>query len=285
MAERKTKTAGKNYQIGLVGVGFVGGAVRKYFESKKYKIYLYDKYKKLGSPEEVNEADVVFVATPTPFLAKGGFDGSSVEAAIKLLKAPKIVVVKSSVVPGFTDSLQKKYPRHKILFNPEFLREVSAYEDFIHPDRQIIGVTARSTDAADIVMRLLPKAPYQAVMQAAEAEMVKYMANSFLALKVVFANEFFDICGSLNIDYRPVKEAVVKDGRIGNSHFDVFLDSYRGYGGSCFPKDVNAIIQLAASKKAKPDLLLAMRGINRGLLKSSGLTEEHFLKNRHKKKH
>ncbi|MDO8663310.1 MAG: UDP-glucose 6-dehydrogenase, partial [Candidatus Wildermuthbacteria bacterium] len=100
----------------------------------------------------------------------------------------------------------------------------------------------------------------------------------------VFANEFYDISKKLGADYKLVKEAVVKDPRIGDSHFDIHHGNYRGYGGSCFPKDINAIIELASSRKIKTDLLKAMREINKKYLKQSGLTEEYFLKNLHKKK-
>lgn len=270
-------------KVGIIGVGFVGGALADYFKTRPVELFLYDKYKKIGSPEQVSRAEIIFVATPTPFLPSGGFDLSLVEDAIQNIAGNKTVVIKSSVVPGSTEKLQKKFPRHKILFSPEFLREVSAFEDMIHPDRQLMGYTASSRSIAAAALKLLPRAPYEKIMPAGEAEMVKYMANAFLALKVVFGNEFCGLCEKLGIDYDEVRRAVVKDPRIGDSHFDVAHGGYRGYGGSCFPKDVNAIIQLAAERKAPLPLLEGMRKINRRLLKSSGLNEIYFLKNKHKK--
>ncbi|MCL5774868.1 MAG: hypothetical protein M1333_01495 [Patescibacteria group bacterium] len=265
-------------------MGYVGGAVRKYFESKSIKPLLYDKFKLIGSIDEVNKAEVVFICTPTPYDPKRGFDLSAVENAIQILKKDKIVIIKSTVLPGTTQALQKKYPRHKILFNPEFLREATADDDMAHPDRQILGVTKKSVSLAPKIMSLLPKAPYQKIMPALEAEVVKYMANAFLALKVVYANEFYDICKALKANYNLVKEAVVQDPRIADSHFDIWHGNYRGYGGSCFPKDVNAIIQLAQNRKIKAELLKAMRDINRKYLKQSGLSEEHFLRDHHKRR-
>lgn len=273
-----------NQKIGIIGVGFVGGAVKKYFLSKGAKLLLYDKFKSLGSVNDINQADVIFVCVPTPYHPKKGFDDSAVVNAIKILRSPKIVVIKSSVIPGTTEGLQKKFPQHKILFNPEFLREKSAYQDMIHPDRQIIGTTKKSRAVARQIMKLLPKANYQKIMPAREAEVVKYMANSFLALRVAFANEFYDIARSLGANYEIVKEAVGHDPRIGHSHFDIFHNGYRGYGGSCLPKDVNAIIELMESKKMKPELLKVMRNINRKYLRQSGLSEEYFLKNHHKQR-
>jgi len=270
-------------KIGILGLGFVGSAMEKYFASKKIKTNKYDKYKKIGSIEEVNRSEVVFICVPTPYKPENGFDLSMVEEAISYLSPGKIVVIKSTVLPGSTEKLQKKFPRHKLLFNPEFLREVSAAYDMANPDRQIVGYNKQSKGVAKKVLKILPKSPYMAIMPSKEAEVVKYMANSFLALKVVFANEFYNICQKLGADYKKVKEAVVKDPRIGDSHFDIHHGNYRGYGGSCFPKDVNAIIQLANSKKIKTELLKVMREINRKYLKQSGLKEDHFLNNHHKK--
>jgi len=204
--------------------------------------------------------------------------------AIEILKRPKTIIIKSSVIPGTIEALQKKYPRHKFLFNPEFLREVSAYEDFVNPDRQIVGYTNKSKKVAKNILKILPKAPYAKIVPAKTAETVKYMANSFLALKVVFANEFYGLCKSLNIDYNLVRQAVGEDKRIGHSHFVIDHQGYRGYGGSCFPKDVNAIIQLAKKRGLDFTLLESMRKINRLLLKNSGLSEQYFLKELHKRK-
>ena len=269
-------------KIGIMGLGYVGGATCKFLESKKIKVYKYDKYKKIGSVAEVDSADIVFICVPTPYNKKNGFDLSFVQAAIRDLTGTKIIVIKSSVVPRTTEIMQKKYSQHKFLFNPEFLKEVSAFQDFIHPDRQIIGYPSKSKKFAKQVLKLLPKAPYEKIMPATEAETVKYMANTFLSLKVVFANEFFELCRSLGLNYEEVRLAVGEDRRISPSHLDVSHDGYRGYGGSCFPKDVNAIIQFAEKNKIKTPLLKAMRQVNRKLLKNSGLSEEYFLQNKHK---
>lgn len=274
----------KKYKIGIIGIGFVGGALKRYFESMGLKPLFYDKYKKINLPGEMNKTDIIFIAVPTPYNFKTGSDLSAVKEAVGIIKDKKIIVIKSTLIPGTTERLQKKYPQHKILFNPEFLREVSAYKDFIHPDRQILGITKKSKNVAKNIINLLPKAPYQEIMRAREAEMVKYMANSFLSMKVIFANEFYDLCQKLGIDYDKVKEGVAKDLRIGESHLEVFYENYRGYGGSCFPQDVNAIIHFASSKKVNMQLLKRTRQVNRKLLKQSGLSENYFLKFLHRKK-
>lgn len=273
-----------NCKIGIIGIGFVGGAVKKYFESKGIRPLVYDKHKKLGSPEEINNADIIFVCVSTPFVPKKGFDLSCIKAAIKILISPKIVVIKSTVVPGTTDDFQKKFSRHQIMFNPEFLKEVSADKDFVHPDRQIIGATKKSQKSAKQVLKLLPRAPFEKIMPAKEAEMVKCMANAFLALKVVYANQFYDLCKKMGLNYEDVRIAVGEDKRINHSHLDISHGGYRGFGGSCFPKDVNAIIQLADKLKVDFSLLKTMRQINLKLLKQSGFSEEYFLLGKHKQK-
>lgn len=270
--------------VGIIGVGFVGGALLKYFKSEKQKVFIYDKFKNLGSAEQVNKADIIFICVPTPFHPRMGFDLSSVESALKQITPGKVAVIKSTVLPGSTAALQRKFSKLKLIFNPEFLREKFAYYDLVHPDRQLLGVTPKSKSSAINVMKLLPKAPYQKIMKADEAEMVKYMANAFLALKVVYANEFFDIAKTLGVDYSAVKQAVIQDPRIGSSHLEISDGGYRGYGGSCFPKDVNAIIQLAEKKGLRPALLSSMRQVNRKLLKRSGLNEDYFLEEKHKRK-
>jgi UDPglucose 6-dehydrogenase len=273
-----------NHKIGIIGIGFVGGAVKKYFESKGVKPFIYDKPKKLGSVENINKANIIFICVPTPFIAPKGFDISYVKSAIKILKNPKIIVIKSSIIPGTTDKLQKQFPQHKIMFNPEFLKEASNYEDFINPDRQIIGITSKSKNLAQTILKLLPRANLQKIMTAQEAEIIKYMGNTFLGLKVIYANQFYDLCKKLKLNYENIRIVVGEDKRIGHSHLDITHGGYRGFGGTCFPKDINAIIQLAEKLKVDFSLFKTMREINLKLLKQSGLSEEYFLLEKHKQK-
>lgn len=254
-------------RIGIIGVGYVGGAVRHWFEAQKEPpaLFFYDKFKKIGSMEEVNNADVIFVTVPTPFSAERGYDGSAVEESVANVADGKTVVIKSTVLPGTTAALQKKYPGRKILFNPEFLRAKTAIEDFLNPDRQIVGFTAKSKSEAEKVLGLLPKAPQARIVPSTEAETVKYFGNVFLSTKVIFANQIYDFCMKLGIDYDTVKECAALDGRIGPSHLDVHDSGYRGYGGSCFPKDMKAFVRFAQSKGLKLKLLEAAEEINKDL--------------------
>ena len=167
-------------KVGIVGTGMVGGSMLRYFQKKEgLEIFTYDKGKNEGSPEEVNKAEIVFICVPTPYLKDGGgFDLSYVDETLSWINGEKVVVVKSTVMPGTTEMLQKKYPQHKFLMNPEFLTEETADQDMSYPDRQIVGYTEKSHEVAGDLMQLLPLAPFERILPATEAETVKYFGNT-----------------------------------------------------------------------------------------------------------
>jgi UDPglucose 6-dehydrogenase len=249
-------------RIGIIGDGVVGGALRAWFESQHAPVHSYDPPKGLRDHDGIDAAKVVFVCVPTPYEAGRGFDHSYLLHAMGSIPGAKLVVIKSTVLPGTTDELQRRYPQHRLMFNPEFLREASAIDDMAHPDRQIVGVTHQSEADADAVLGLLPPAPYVRVCTAQAAEMAKYVANSFLAVKVSFANEISDLCERIGIDYDATRDIVAADPRIGASHFDVDADGYRGYGGKCLPKDSKALLDLAAHVGIDLDVLRAADAVN-----------------------
>lgn len=261
----------KSLKIGIAGVGMVGGTLKNYFEKKGRKIFLYDKGKKIGSLKEINKADIIFICVPTPFQKDKGFDLSFVEDVVSKIKGRKIIVIKSTVLPGTTEKLQKKYPRHKFLFNPEFLSELTADQDMEYPDRQIIGYTNKSYHVAGDILQILPLAPYEKIMPATEAEMVKYFGNTWFSIKVIFANQIYDLCQKLKINYDNVMEAAAADKRIGRSHLEVWHKGYRGYGGKCLPKDIKAFIQFADSLGVDLKLHKTAEEINNQLMKEQGI--------------
>jgi UDPglucose 6-dehydrogenase len=229
---------------------------------------LYDKFKKVGSLEEVNRADIIFIAVPTPFIEAKGYDDSAVKESVKNVRDGKTIVLKSTIMPRTSEKLQKLYPKKTILFNPEFLRAKTAKQDFLKPDRQIVGYAApKGRTAAKKVLSILPPAPYRKIMTSTEAEMIKYFGNTFLSTRVIFANQIYDICQTAGIDYETVKDAPGHDPRVGFSHFDIFDEGYRGYGGLCLPKDTRALIQFGKSIHAKVDLLKTVEKINNKLRK------------------
>jgi UDPglucose 6-dehydrogenase len=246
-----------------MGVGVVGGAVRNYFETIGVTPLLYDPGKKLGSLEEINQASLVYVCVPTPYVAGVGFDDSAVAEAFRNLRGGKTVIIKSTVLPGTTQKYQDAYPDQRVLFNPEFLREASANDDFLTPDRQIVGFCRdEDTDLAHDILESLPRAPHETVVPSGVAEMTKYATNSFLALKVIFGNELFDLCRAVGVDYELVKQGFSVDQRIGASHFDVNDAGYRGYGGKCLPKDTMSLLDLADDVGVALRLLEAAHEVN-----------------------
>ena len=247
-------------KIGIIGLGFVGRVIYDWFAGNK--IYVYDKHCPGYQVDDINKADIIFICVPTPYTKKG-FDDSAIIESLKKIDKGKIVVIKSTILPGSTRKYQKQFHNLKILFNPEFLAERTAKRDFEHPNRQIIGYTRDSKEVAGKVMEILPKAPYNLICLAEEAEMAKYMANTFLATKVIFANQMFDICAKSKMNYEIVRWIVGRDPRIGESHLNISTDGYRGYDGKCLPKDTKALIQYAKKQKVTPMLLEVVDKINK----------------------
>lgn len=251
----------RNLKIGIIGVGMVGEPIRRWFEEKRglkrnLELFCYDTDPTKGYFDDYNLADIIFVSVPTPPNPDGSCNVSIVESVVGSIKGEKIVVIKSTVPPGTTEGLQKKFPRHKFLFNPEFLTETQAWEDFLKPVRQVVGCTKESQGVALAVLNLLPMSYYQSPWMAStykfrghtatEAEMIKYASNVFGAIKVSFGSMLYDVCSGLrsgegfNVDYENVRDALGADPRIGPAWLDVNHGSYRGFGGYCFPKDLHA---------------------------------------------
>ena len=267
-------------KIGIIGVGMVGGALNRYFGSVGVKTLLYDKFKHKGSPEEINKAEIIFVCVPTPYQKRAdqGFDLSAVEEALNIIEDKKIVILKSTVWPGTTENFQKKYPRHKILFNPEFLSEATADKDMRQPDIQIVGYTKKSKLVAKRILEILPHAPFSRLAPATEAEAVKYFHNVHGAVKVIFANQMFDLCHALKINYDIVKECAAASKHIKTDmYLNVWQGKYRGYGGSCFPKDIRALIQFGDKKGVDLTLLKTVEKINNQLMKIQKINDPEKL--------
>lgn len=288
----------KNWKIGIIGIGMVGTPLKRWFEENGYKrgsdLFLYDIDLQKKYFDNFNMADIIFIAVPTPRSSDGSCDLSAVVNALSKIinAAPKIIVIKSTVPPGTTESFQNEFPQWKMLFNPEFLTEKQAWKDFTRPDRQIVGFTEQSLDAAHIVLSLLPKAPFmspwgldtyrQIRITATEAEVIKYGGNIHFVRKVNFANMLNLLCEKLKVNYENIRQGMAADFRIGGSHLDVNHGGYRGFGGYCFPKDLDALIFFLKNSSISEGvkLLEADKDFNTELLKSQGLTikdvSKHF---------
>ena len=236
-------------RIGCIGQGWIGKNYADDFERRGFAVVRYaleEPY--AGNKERIAECDIVFIAVPTPTTEKG-FDDSIVRSVLPLIGKGKIAIVKSTLLPGTTEALQRDFSEILVMHSPEFLREANAAYDAAHPVRNIIGIpldTEVLRVAAKQVLAVLPEASYSRVMSAREAELVKYAGNVFLALKVVYANMLYDFASALDCEYETIKESLAADPRIGASHLSPVSASGhttlpgRGAGGHCFIKDLEA---------------------------------------------
>ena len=270
--------------LGFIGQGFIGKNYADDFESRGYRVIRYtsrSKYKK--NRAAIASCDIVFIAVPTPTTPEG-FDASIVEKVLPLVGKKRIAVIKSTLLPGTTDMLQKKHPDITILHSPEFLREATAAHDAAHPERNVIGLPKNNVThrkAARQVLSILPKAPYERIVTAREAELIKYAGNCFLYSKVVFMNVLYDMADALNADFNVVAEAMAADKRVGASHMMPLHKSGphagkagRGAGGHCFVKDFAAFVKMYRKNmphdKAGIAFLRSLEAKNLRLLRDSG---------------
>ena len=254
--------------IGIIGNGFVGSAVISGFSlhTKKIKIYDVDPQRSTHTFDEtIKKSDFVFVSVPTPMTGGlgGKIDLSILESVFEKINNTRgssnpIFILKSTVVPGTVERLIKEYPKLKIVFSPEFLTERSARLDFINSSRIILGGSKANCNKVESLFR--SRFPHTKIIKTdpATAQFIKYMANCFFAVKVSFMNEMRQGSDILGCDWSDVMNGFVSDGRIGNSHIDVpGHDGDKGYGGKCFPKDINAFISLFEDVGVNPDLMKA----------------------------
>jgi UDPglucose 6-dehydrogenase len=261
----------KEFKIGIIGVGVLGGTSKSYYEDNGYDVFCYDKFKNIGSIEDVNKADIVFVCVPTPRGKNNECNISIVDEAIGYVTGSKVMIIRSTVPPFTTDELQKKYPRHRLLFNPEFLTERRAFEDFRSPKLQIIGYTSCSETVAQAVLEILPLAHFNRVMPAAAAEMFKYVRNCYLATKNSFFNQIYDLCQTTGVDYNCIKECAEADPWIGPEHLNIWQDNKRGYNGKCLPKDSEAFLKWVKDNSVELSLLAESTKYNSALLKAQSI--------------
>lgn len=230
-------------------------------EQKKKRLFFSTSYK-----ETIPKSEVVFIAVGTPSRKDGKADLTYVEAAAKEIgknmNSYKVIVNKSTVPVGTGKKIEEiisKYYKGKfdVVSNPEFLREGSAVKDFLKPDRIVFGT--RTNKARDIMLKLYEPIDYPKVTTSVESsEMIKYASNAFLATKISFINEIANICERVGADVEDVARGMGMDKRIGTD----FLKAGIGYGGSCFPKDVNALNQIAGTKGYDFKLIKAVIEVN-----------------------
>lgn len=253
-------------KIGFIGQGFIGKHMADDFEYRGYDIVRYameEPY--VQNKAAISDCEITFVAVPTPTTPLG-FDFSIIRSVMELIGTGKTVVIKSTILPGTTEQLQKDNPDIFVMHSPEFLREVSAAEDTAHPDRTIIGIPDESDvfeQKAQAVLDTLPGSPYSLITTACNAECVKYIGNTFLYTKLVFMNIASEFTEAAGADWDTVRAAVGADARIGTGHTNVVQDSGRGAGGHCFIKDFEAFMKYYAASVTDGNGTATLDGLRR----------------------
>src|SRR5262245_50541808 len=253
-------------KIGIVGVGMVGGTLQYGFERIGHDVVSVDTKLPGTKLSDVLETDLTFICVPTPCNDAGKCDTSTVCGVVDHLASfdyKGLVVIKSTVTPGTTDRLIEKYKGVlRLAFCPEFLRERARYSDFVeNHDVCIVG----TPDQADfsLVWQAHGSLPKKTIWlkRPIEAELAKYFVNVYNAMRITFANQFFDVCQAAGADYTAVKNAVVQKQSIG----DYYLESnknFREFGGNCLPKDTMAFLTYAESIGVPAELIRTMLMMN-----------------------
>lgn len=238
--------------VGFIGQGFIGKNMADDFENRWYTIFRYSK--RLDTPEnrqKLSECDIVFISVPTPTTPEG-FNFDILREVVGLVWSGKSAVIKSTMMPGTCEKIQALYPDRFVFHSPEFLAEKTAAYDVANPTRNIVGYPIDNEDfraRAQQIIDILPGAPVNIICTSREAEFIKYGSNSFLTLKVIYANILYDLAENAGSNWDVIKEGIGSDPRIGRSHLDVIHASWilehkgRGAGGHCFIKDFAGLVE------------------------------------------
>lgn len=249
-------------KIGIVGSnGYVGRAqVALWNSSNEYEVHGYDICK--GTKEKINACDLGVVCVPTPMGKNGKCDTSILEETLKWMETP-VILIKSTVPPGTTRLMESKFAKFgkRLVFSPEFIGENKYWsphgfdKNALELPFYILGGSNKDTQYVyDLLVPILGPSKDYRFTTFEEAEMAKYMCNSYGATKVTWANEMKNICDAWGISYPKVRELWGLDPRVEKFHTAVFEDS-PGFGGKCYPKDVNAIVVAATKAGYKPKFL------------------------------
>jgi UDP-glucose 6-dehydrogenase len=251
--------------IGIVGQGFVGGAIREGLKDY-YNIATYDKFVREKSTcstlsELTDKAIILFACLPTPMKKTGECDISIIDEVLGEINDcanGNLVVIKSTIPPGTSRMFTEKYKNISVVFNPEFLREKTANEDFINQNRIVLGGDRKDTMAVAMMYMKMFEPPAVKYLHTTYevAEMTKYMTNTFLSTVISYANEIYDICEKLDINYDEVKQCAQYDERLKLAPLTVpGHDGDRFFGGHCFPKDLNCLMYVARELGVRHDIL------------------------------
>ena len=229
--------------IGFIGQGYIGKNYADDFENRGYDVIRYaieEPYNSNGA--KIKNCDIVFIAVPTPTTPKG-FDSSIVESVLSFIGDGATAVIKSTILPGTTKRLQEEHKRINILYSPEFLSEVTAVEEAVHPFSNIVGIPFESDQyrsKAQQVLDVLPNASFSQICSSTEAEIIKYTHNISAYVHVVIFNMVYDLTCAMGYGWANIGKAIQADSLISNRYANPVHKSGRGAGGHCFIKDFSA---------------------------------------------
>lgn len=245
--------------VGIIGNGFVGESMAFAFSpTNEIRIYDINPLKSMNTKEEIHYCDYVFVSVPTPMDMEGNQDLKYIDEVFESATIKPIYIIKSTVLPGTTEKLNKKYPKLKIIFSPEFLTERTAKLDMLTQSRIILGGNIEYTKKVEELFNERFMNRHIIHTDSKTAEFIKYMNNTFFATKVSIMNEFYRLSNIIGVNWEDALYGFTSDGRVGDSHLHVpGPDGKLGFGGTCFPKDINALINMAKDNNINMNILEA----------------------------
>jgi len=245
--------------VGIIGNGFVGESTAFAFSpTSDVKIYDVNPLRSTHNIKEVHECDYVFVCVPTPMDFYGKQDISYIEEVFKHAKNKPIYIIKSTVLPGTTERLVSEYPNLNIIFSPEFLTERTAKLDMLTQSRIIFGGDINLTKQVEKLFNERFMNRHIIHTDSKTAEFIKYMNNTYFASKVSIMNEFYRLSKLIGVNWEDALNGFISDGRVADSHVHVpGPDGKLGFGGTCFPKDINALINMAKDNNVNMNILEA----------------------------
>ena len=250
-------------KIGIIGLGVVGNANLKGFQMLKHDVLVHDKKLKT-STKNLLKTKMIFLCVPTPSKKNGSCDISILESVVKDLcniKYKGLIIIRSTVSPGTTLKMQKKYKNKKIIFSPEFLRERCAIEDFIK-NQNLLVIGTKNKNYFNMIKKAHKNIPKNIVqLSENEAELLKYFNNAFASLRIVFANIFYDLSKKYKSNYAKIKNTYIKTKKANDLYLDV-NENLRGYGGMCLPKDTSNLVHLIKKNKLNFKLIEAIHKDN-----------------------
>lgn len=268
-------------KVGIIGLGIVGSALYNDLINKNMKLYVFDKYKKIGNIESCLQSEICFLCLPTNLTKANEFDLSSLHEILQFLSNRMYrgsILIKSTILPGTSKLFSSKWKNINIFHNPEFLSEKSAAFDIKNQTHIVIGKTKKEQNVSKIqrfYTTYYSTSSIISICSSDESETMKLCCNAFYASKIQLFNEIYFLCESSNVKYDNVKKLMLNNNWINSMHTEVpGHDGKYGFGGKCFPKDLSALINFCKKKSIPCNVLESVKNENE-VIRNKLFTEKH----------